>query len=63
MKNGRKNTSPVTDPIYKRREAITLLQVDTLGCQQKEMGHKGGHSHEICIVHTTVCQKAPVWLK
>ena len=25
-------------PIYKCREAINLLQIDTLDCQQKEMG-------------------------
>ena len=28
--------------IYKCRKTIMLLQIDTLGCQQKEMGHKGG---------------------
>ena len=31
-----------TIPIYKRWEAIVLLRIDTLGCQQKEMGNKGG---------------------
>ena len=29
-------------PIYKCREAIGLPQIDTLGCQQKGMEHKGG---------------------
>ena len=29
-----------TIPVYKCREAIVLLQINTLGCQQNEMGHK-----------------------
>ena len=32
-------------PVYKRtvgEPCIALLQIDTLGCQQKEMGQKGG---------------------
>ena len=34
-----------TIPIYKRtvgKPYIVLAQLNTLGCQQKEMGHKGG---------------------
>ena len=34
-----------TIPVYKRtvgKPCIALLRIDTLGCQQKEMGHKGG---------------------
>ena len=30
---------PVTKHSWK---AIVLLQLNTMGCQQKEMGHKGG---------------------
>ena len=36
--------------IYTCREVIELLRIDTFGCQQKEMGHKGGH--DVCIVYT-----------
>ena len=48
MKNSRRSASainPVTteNTDNSHREAITLLQIDTFGCQQKrEMGHKGG---------------------
>ena len=34
-----------TIPVYKRtvrKPCIALPQINTLGCQQKEMGHKGG---------------------
>ena len=43
-KNSRRIISainPVTTDNF-CREAIVLLQIDTFGCQQKEMGHKGG---------------------
>ena len=52
-----------TIPVYKRtvgKPCIALLQIDTLGCQQKEMGHKGGQRlvHvDACIVRTVVYQK------
>ena len=39
------------------KPCIALLRINTLSCQQKEMGHKGG-VHDACIVRTVVCQKA-----
>ena len=40
-------------PIYKHKEAIVLLRIDTLGCQQKEMGHKGGQRKSMmCALYT-----------
>ena len=37
-------------------------QQKEMGCQQKEMGYKGGQN-DACILQTVVCQKAPVGLK
>ena len=34
---------------------ITLLRIDTLHCQQKELEHKA--IHDMCIVHTAVGKK------
>ena len=44
MKNNKRSAiqSPGKILVYKHREAFVLLGIDTLSCQQKEMGHKRG---------------------
>ena len=48
VKNSVRIASPVTmenkdnSHLQGSHAAITLPRIDTLGCQQKEMGHKGG---------------------
>ena len=69
IKNCLKNISAIKIATMKnrrfplQREAIMCYhQINTIRCQQRWMGHKGGHwyVHEECIVHTAVGQKAPV---
>ena len=68
-KNNRRSSSAInpvtTENTFTNVETIKLPCIDTLGCQQKEMGHKGGQRqvHNVCIVHTAKCLKELVALK